>query len=173
MNRPTFETELLRHLRDLPVDPPSPGFAARVLGAHRAPRWQPAFGLALAATLMLAIGAGTWLGLADRGPEIAVGPQVVILVPDQVHPISLMFRSPRALNGVTIELKIPEGVELAGRAGRQELRWTTDLQAGANRLDLPLLVHSGGGGVVLANFTHGTDRKQFAVRVEVRELVET
>jgi len=173
MNPPTFETELLRRLRELPVDPPAPGFAARVLGPARSPLLQPALGLALAASLVVALGAGTWLGLRDSVPGLALDPKVMILVPDEVHPVSLVFRSDRALRDVTFELSIPAGVELAGRAGRTELRWTTDLQVGANRLDLPVIVRRGGSGAIVARLSHGQDHKQFTVLVKSREPVET
>lgn len=173
MNRPDFETELLRHLRELPVEPPAPGFAARVLRQRRAAWLQPAFALALAATVVVAIGTASLLGLQEDGPKFAVEPEVVILMPGEVSSVSLMFRSERALRGVAIQLQVPEGVEFAGRPGRTELHWVADLQAGANRLDLPVIVRRGASGALVANLSVGQDRKQFAVLVKAREPVET
>jgi hypothetical protein len=90
------------------------------------------------------------------------------VAPGDVQPVSLMFRSPRSLTGVTITLQLPEGVELAGHPARRELAWQADLQAGANRLDLPVVVRHGGGGVLTAQLAHGRDRRQIAVLIEPR-----
>ena len=163
-----LDPRLQQVLRDLPVPPPSPGFAARVLGAGRArsrPAWRPAF--ALAASLLVSIGAGfLWMQHpvpADQG----AGP-IALVSANQVEPVRLVFRSPRALQGVTLHLQLPEGVELAGYSGQRELRWQVDLQAGANSLELPVLVRQGNGGLMTASLTHGPDRRQFAVQVKTR-----
>jgi hypothetical protein len=78
--------------------------------------------------------------------------------------VRLIFRSASALSDVTIELGLPEGVELAGFPGQRRLVWQSDLQAGANLLELPVLLH-GAGGVVTATLNHGSERRQFSVRV--------
>jgi hypothetical protein len=81
-----------------------------------------------------------------------------------VQPVRLVFRSASALSNVTIELSLPAGVELAGYPGQRHLIWQSDLRAGANLLELPVLLH-GPGGVVTATLNHGTERRQFSVRV--------
>jgi len=167
---PGMELEaLLRdRLRQLPVPPPSPGFAARVfagLEVRQPRRMTPPFAMALAASLALGVGLTVWR--QDRAPA-APGVKVVAFAPEEVHSVRLLFRSPRALNGVTIHLQLPAGVELAGHPGRHELRWQTDLQAGANQLDLPVIVQSGEGGLITADLNYGQDRRQFAVLVQAR-----
>lgn len=173
--RARLETELqLREkIRGLPVPAPSAGFADRVFAtvreAHR-PVFRPAAaGYALAASLALGVGIAVWLGQAPQSLSAAVpGPQRVAVAPDEVQPVRLMFRSPRELSGVTVHLQLPQGVELAGYPGRRELRWQTDLQSGANLLELPVIVQPGAGGVVTASLSIGQDRKQFAVLVQAR-----
>lgn len=166
MNQRNFESEMLRHLRELPVEPPSAGFAARVLGTRRAPWLRPAFGFALAASLVAGVGLTLWLG---EGPAPAESPspgtQVVVLAAGSTGPVRLAFRSPRDLSGVTISLQLPEGVELAGHPGRQALSWQADFQAGANVLELPLVVRTGASGVLTATLDHGGSHKAFTVQV--------
>lgn len=152
---------LQAQLAALPVPPPSPGFADRVLAAahaaqppvqhtsRRLPAW---LGGALAASLLLAT--GMWFGRQTL-PE-------VMAVSDE--PVRLVFRSEDALAGVTIELNLPEGVELEGYPGQRHLVWQSDIQAGPNLLELPVLVH-GSGGVLTATLNHGSERREFAVRV--------
>jgi len=57
---------------------------------------------------------------------------------------------------------------LAGRPGLRELRWQADLQAGANSLELPVVVQRGEGGIVTASVSYGQDRRRFAVLVQAR-----
>jgi hypothetical protein len=164
-----FERELLRRLRELPVPPPSPGFAARVLHTAAAPAWRPALGMALAATLVIAVAGGVWLAERGAAPVTPTEPRLVLLAAGEVQPVSLVFRSPRALSGVTIHVQLPDGVELAGHPARTELSWQADLQVGANRLDLPVVVRRGDGGVVTTSLSYGQDRRHITVLVRARE----
>jgi hypothetical protein len=166
--------ELGQRLRALPVPAASPGFAGRVLGAVRRAQVRaraPVAGAALAASLALGVGITTWLGHAPQAPveQPPADPYAVMVVQGKVSPVRLMFRSPRALEGVTIHLQLPQGVELAGRPGRSELQWQTSLQAGGNLLELPVIVQGGEGGVLTASLGHGQDRRQFAVLVKVNK----
>jgi hypothetical protein len=169
---PSFDTELLRRLRELPVEPPSLSFAAHAVRVRRSFLPHLTVTLALAASLALAIGPRAWFDTSDSPAPPSNEPRVVLLTPGQVQPVSLVFRSERAMTGVIIELQIPDGVELAGRTGRQ-WRWIADLQAGANQLDLPLTVRGGVSAVLVATLSHGPDRKQFSVRVKAREGLGT
>lgn len=166
MSQSNFEIELLRRLRELPVEPPSAGFAARALRVRRAPWLRPAMGFALAASLVAGIGFAVWIGQGAAPAESpAAGSQVVVLAPGGTGPVRLAFRSPRDLSGVTISLQLPEGVELAGHPGRQALSWQADFQAGANVLELPLVVRTGASGVLTATLDHGGSHKAFTVQV--------
>jgi hypothetical protein len=163
-----FERQLLRRLRELPVPPPSAGFAARALKVGRAPAWRPAAAFAMAAALLAAVALPVWMVARDSLPG-EPGGRVVAMAAGEVQPVSLMLRSPRALSGVTVVVQLPEGVELAGYPERRELTWQTDLQAGANRLDLPVVLRHGSGGVVTAALTLGKDRREIAVQVQARQ----
>ena len=172
MNRHDRDLELQQRLRALPVPPPSADYVPRVLAAVRRARvraYAPALGAALAASLALGIGIAVQL---DRKPEAQPAPaHTVTLAAGTMSPVRLRFRSPRALDGVTIRLQLPQGVELAGHPGRSELTWQTNLQAGANLLELPMISQGGEGGLLTASLGHGQDRRQFAVLVKVNKEV--
>lgn len=159
---------LLGRLRVLPVPPPPVDFAERALARAAAPAARPApvLGYALAASLALGVGLAAWF---MAPPEDAGAPvDVVLLAPGEAQPVRMVFRSPRALSGVTVHLRLPEGVELAGYAGRSELRWQADLQSGANLLELPVLVQPGADGILTASLSYGQDRREFSVQVQAR-----
>lgn len=171
------DTGLGRALRALPVPPPSADLARKALAAARGAAhrraWAPAAGMALAASLALGVGLTTWWGSAPQAPagQPPVDPYAVMVVQGKVSPVRLVFRSPRALDGVTVTLQLPPGVELAGRPGRTELAWQANLQAGSNLLELPVIVQGGEGGVLTASLGYGQDRRQFAVLVKVSKEV--
>src|SRR5688500_6817777 len=120
MNRHELEPELKERLRALPVPPPSADYVPRVLEAvRRAQRqsWRPLLGAALAASVVVGVGTGVWLGQRTAPSD---GAHAVTLAQGVVSPVRLMFRSPRELQGVEIHLQLPPGVELAGRPWRSE-----------------------------------------------------
>ena len=176
-SRREFGGQLRQSLQALPVPAPAAGFAERVLTAARntrpdgvaaartgpqrgLPRWATAG--ALAASLALALGLwATRENPPEAGPPVA---RVQLAAAAGVQPVRLVFRSASALSNVTIELSLPEGVELAGYPDQRRLVWQSDLRAGANLLELPVLLR-GPGGVVTATLNHGTERRRFSVRV--------
>lgn len=164
-----LDPRLREALRRLPVPPPRPGFAARVFAAlPREPR-RAALPLAwaLAASVAGAVGLNVWLerGAAPAPAGSSAQARVVVLEAGKSGPVRLAFRSPRELAGVTIHLQLPRGVELEGYPGRQSLRWQADFQAGANVLELPLVVRDGEGGILTATLDHGRSQKAFTVQV--------
>jgi hypothetical protein len=168
-----LDPRLQQALRQLPVPPPQPGFAARVFAAlPRAPhRVNQPLAWAFAASLAAAVGLGLWLDSgsvpAPAGSAAAPAAQarVVALQAGKSGPVRLSFRSPRDLAGVTIRLQLPRGVELEGHPGLQAIEWQTDLQAGANVLELPLVMRDGEGGILTATLDSGRSQKAFTVQV--------
>jgi len=170
-----LDPRLRELLRRLPVPPPRPGFAARVFAALPRERRAPAraaqpLAWALAASVAGAVGLGVWLGQGATpapAPVATAGPEAkaVVLSAGRAAPVRLAFRSPRELTGVTIHLQMPVGVELEGHPGVQSLQWRTDFQAGANVLELPLVVRDGEGGILTATLDHGRSHKAFTVQV--------
>ena len=162
-----WDTAIAQRLRRMPEPAMAPDFPDRLFAAvsgapDRASPWR----FAMAAALALGVGLGLWL---DPGQGQAVTPVTVAVASGAVSPVRLVFRSPRALAGVTVSLRLPEGVELAGRDGRREWRWQTDLDRGGNVLELPVIVRAGEGGLITADVSYGQDRRQFAVLVRTRK----
>ena len=164
------DAELLTALRDLPVPPPSGDLVERSLaradrrGRKRQRLWQ-AGGLAVAASLLVAITAG----LVTQGPlNPTESPRVVAVQPGQDQPVNLVFNSRRRLEGVTLSVEVPEGVEIAGHPGKRRLNWQTTLEPGRNLLRLPVIV-TDSGGVMRASIRHGGEQRLMEVRLEPRQ----
>lgn len=163
------DAELLTALRDLPVPPPTGDLVERSLaradrrGRKRQRLWQ-AGGLAVAASLLVAITAG----LVIQGPlNRTESPRVVAVQPGQDQPVNLVFNSRRRLEGVTLRLEVPEGVEIAGHPGKRRLNWQTTLEPGRNLLRVPVIVNDG-GGVLRAGIRYGGEQRRLEVRLEPR-----
>lgn len=164
------ERRLRRELRDLPVDPSSPGFAARALrqakaSSHQAPQRHRQVAAALAASLMLGIAIGQ---LGSKAPEGQLA-QVHLQV-NEPRALSLAFNSPRDFKGATFVMALPAGVELVNHPGQRELIWQADLKAGRNLLTLPLVARHEEGGEVLAEIRHGNELKRFVLHVEAGQV---
>jgi hypothetical protein len=172
-----------RSLQALPVPAPEPGFAERVFAAarvtcsrtrppvsgrdERARAWLAAGG-ALAASLAIAVAVSVTREPAavPRNTNEAALPiaHVQPAATAGVQPVRLVFRSATALHDVTIEIDLPEGVELEGFPGQRRLTWHSDLSAGSNLLELPVRL-TGRGGVLIATLNHGTERRRFEVQL--------
>lgn len=154
---------LLTALRALPAPSQPIGLAARVL--PRAPRRRPyRWPLAAAASLLVALLA--WQQLS--APQPAPLTTTAAFSPNEApQPVRLVFRSPQALTAVTIELQLPPGTRLAHTAsGQRTVRWQTDLRAGANLLELPLVFeHAAVDAILTASLRHGDAQRQFVVPV--------
>ena len=163
------ENQLRHRLRALPVPPPAAGFVERVLAIARTadrPPWQPSRPVyALAASVALAVGIGIGAGLTQLDRRPAAELPIAMLAPGKAQQVRLTFTSPTNMAGVTVHLRLPDGVELVGYSGRRELRWQVDLQAGANALDLPMIMKRGTGGVLTTSLSHGQDQREFTVLV--------
>jgi len=171
------EQWLRRSLQALPVPAPAPGFAERVFARAKATRSErrprrrllsiPRPGLAVGAAIAsIAVAVGLWFA-SQPGSRTSESMPVAHVQPASIagaQPVRLVFRSASALNDVTIELVLPEGVELEGYPGQRRLVWQSDLRAGSNLLELPVLVR-GPGGVLTATLNHGAERRQFSARV--------
>lgn len=164
---------LQQALSAYPVEGPSPGFFDRALAeAAREPvqparpgRWTIRYAGALAAGIaVLAVG-----GLFLRDPQLGDRDAVagVSMVIHETRTINLVFASATELEGVSLTVALPDGVELAEYRGLDEVRWTTRLQAGKNVLPLELVAIGGSGGELVARLQHEGDEKVFTVSVAV------
>jgi len=165
------ELRVVRLLRTMPAPEPGEGFERRMLAAalperreessSRVRGWQ----LATAASLLLAVLAA--LPRWQQPPPSA--PQAVAALP-----VSVSVDTPRTLRGATIRVSLPANLELEGYGDARELQWQADLDAGSNRLTLPVRLRKPAGAAeVLIRIEHGGAHKEFRVPVQVRPAKST
>lgn len=135
-----------------PTTPRRPGFwlGTGVGGAVAASLW--------ALALMLG-----WTGPTVQ-EENAVAEFVVTLA--EPRNMDIAIETDRALAGANISIMLAGGVELGGYAGRRELSWTTDLEAGVNRLSLPVMAIHPAGGQMVVRLYHPDSEQLFVVRLK-------
>lgn len=154
-------------LRTLSAPALPSGYAERAL-AHAAaasPKGRQAvLGMALAASVVLALGAAAILFALRPEPV-----QTLVLTARQPQNVRLVFNADKPLPGATLSLSLPPNVEIVGYGERRELTWQTDLGEGGNLLRLPLVVRSPtGGGELVARVSRGASSRTFRLKIEVR-----
>lgn len=163
-------TQLVRELADLPVEAPAPDFFDRALAqaAAEAPTPRSWFNrtsrgiVAIAATLLFA---AVLLQTPFLAPSSEI-PEVTITL-HEVTPVNLRFASEVDLQDARLSLQLPEGVALAGYNDRKTLSWRTDLKAGNNLLELPLLGYVASTDRLTAQLDHPHGRKTFELQITV------
>ena len=167
---------LVRALRSLPAPSPEAGFEHRVMAPAlaRLPRRQArhhvAWFTALAASVCIAIVATLQIAVPERTPRASVSPEFSVRVlPAQTRVVDVLLEAPRALQGATLVVSL-DGVQLENRPHTRELRWTTNLEKGANKLSLPVQLLDSAEGEVLVRLEHGETRREVKVRVLNAEL---
>ncbi|MDX1811601.1 MAG: hypothetical protein R3240_06610, partial [Gammaproteobacteria bacterium] len=86
---------------------------------------------------------------------------------NSVNKVKLAFNAPDDFQQVTLTLRLPEGTELDGFPGQQELSWKTSLKTGQNILTLPLITHSNNGGILEAKISSSTRSKIIKLNMNV------
>lgn len=166
------EQRLVELLKDLPVPEAEQGFYDRALvqAAHEATRRQRnrwiMTGFASAAGVVILLLGGLFGGADMPLPTADPIPGVSIAMAEP-ETVNLVFASAEALDGATLTLRLPDGVELAGFPGRREIRWQTSLEAGQNLLPLDLVAVTPGGGEVVATLSHDSRERTFRLQVDV------
>lgn len=162
---------LREDLERLAVPEPDPDLFARMLAnaeAAQARRPQRAgtilTGLAAAVLAALAL---TVVLVRDPVAAPETGLPSIHLATDTVTPVKLAFSSEKPLTDARLTLRLPVGVELVGYEGRTDLSWSTDLEAGANVLRLPLVGHTAASDLLIARLDHPTGTRTFRLRVTV------
>ena len=163
---------LRRTLKSIPVPAPDPGFLDSVveetiINTHRTEtRFRMTAGIGGA----LAAGIVAWLvfALPTDLPTPSVDTMETVSITMNVEKtFRLTFDSKHELQAAAISVQLPEGVEITGYEGRDNVRWTTTVKAGTNILELPIVVRSGNGGAILARLEHEGKQKTFEFAVKV------
>ena len=121
------------------------------------------FGGAIAASILgLALTLG-WIGrTADQVPVAAE----FIVALGEPRNMDIAIETDRALAGANISILLSGGVELDGYGARRELSWTVDLEAGVNRLSLPILAVDSAGGQMVVRLDHPDSEQVFIVQLK-------
>jgi hypothetical protein len=164
----TWEIRVHRALRELPAPEPTEEFFdrafARVVAQTPSRRNWRIPGLALAASILLIFTVNLLLESGTAPVEEIPGLAIAL---NQIHEVSLVFESERAMHNARFTIELPEGIELSGYPGQREISWEGNLAQGRNLLVLPVEARSGQGGKLVAYVTHTGKRKNLVLRMEV------
>lgn len=159
----------LRRHRALPTPVPSAALLAKIAAMRqstgvkkRMSPWVAAVGGALAAGLALV----AFDYYRDAVVERVRVPSVTMSL-NETRNVSVTIDAPEAFMGVEVRVLLAGGIELAGLGDRRELKWKTDLEAGINRLTLPIVASDTSGGRILVAVGHGDKQRAFVVQIDV------
>ena len=133
----------------------------------RAPRdnrfWIGASFGAIAASLLAV---GLFFGWTDSHVPTASVPEFFVSL-EEPRQMNLAFETDRVLDGARITILLSGSVEIDGYGPRRELSWTDDLEAGVNRLSLPVIANGLEGGQIVVRLEHPQSEQVFVVRLQV------
>ncbi len=160
--------EALFELRQREVPEPQPALFDEIVDkVVEAPQsntrfWQGAgFGAIAASILTIALFFG-FDGPEPRDPGVEFAVSV-----DEPRLMSLAFETDRDLDGATISIDLSGSVEIDGYAGRRHIEWLEDLDAGVNRLSLPVIANGIGGGQMVVRLRHPESNQEFVISMPV------
>jgi hypothetical protein len=84
---------------------------------------------------------------------------------EEPRQMNLAFETDRALEGARITILLSGNVEIDGYGPRRELSWTENLEAGVNRLSLPVIANGFDGGQIVVRLEHPQSEQVFVVQL--------
>jgi len=121
-----------------------------------------AFGGAIAASLFAVAIFFGWTGSEQKPTESTAEFVVALGEPRQMN---LAFETDRPLDGATISILLSGDVEIEGYGVQRELTWSENLDAGVNRLSLPVLASGIDGGQMIVRMTHPLSEQVFVINL--------
>ena len=122
-----------------------------------------AFGGAIAASLFAAALTFGWIGLpATNTSEVA---EFVVALGEPRN-MDIAIETDRPLYGANISIILTGGVKLDGYGDQRELTWTSNLDAGVNRLSLPVIAVNSSGGQMVVRMSHPESEQVFVVQLK-------
>jgi len=165
-------SEALMELRHRKTDGPSDELFDRVVTAatgnsndrtSKQRFWMgTAFGGAIAASLFAI---AFFFGWTDGGQNPTESSAVFVVALGEPRQMNLAFETDRQLDGATISILLSGDVEIDGYGMQRELTWTENLDAGVNRLTLPVLARSINGGQMIVRMTHPLSEQVFVINL--------
>jgi hypothetical protein len=121
------------------------------------------FGAAVAASIFtLAVTFG-WFGeTITSDPGIAQF-QVALNEPRRMD---IAIETDHALTGATIRILVAGSISIEGFGSQREISWVEDLDAGVNRLSLPVVATGSEGGQVVVRLSHPNSEQVFVVNLK-------
>jgi hypothetical protein len=133
----------------------------------RSPRdnrfWAGAGVGAIAASLLAV---ALFFGWEDSHTPGGIGPEFAVSI-DEPRQMDLAFETDRVLEGAKITILLSGSVEIDGYGPQRELSWTENLEAGVNRLSLPVIANGIEGGQIVVRLQHPQSEQVFIVRLPV------
>ena len=108
-----------------------------------------------AAILMFGPGQGTDPG----GDDVAA----FYVSTSEARDLNIAIDAETALPDATLSLTLYGGVALAGYGDKRQLTWKSDLDAGVNKLSLPIIALDESGGQVIVRLDHPGSQQEFLV----------
>lgn len=165
-------SEALKELRGRKTDGPSDELFKRVLATATGNRgnresnqrfWMgTAFGGAIAASLFAV---AFFFGWSDSGQSPVGSTAEFVVALDEARQMNLAFETDRQLDGATISILLSGNVEIEGYGVQRELTWSENLDAGVNRLTLPVLANGIDGGQMIVRMTHPLSEQVFVINL--------
>ena len=82
---------------------------------------------------------------------------------DEPRMMHVAIEVDRALPGAEISILLTGNVKVQGFGNRRELNWSDDLDAGVNKLSLPLVASGEGGGQMVVRLSHPDSEQLFVI----------
>lgn len=168
------DRQLLALLKEYPMPAADPAFfdravirASHVGTRRQRNRWtMTGFSAAVAAGVVMLLVSGVLFNAAET-PRIDASIPGVTVALAEPSTVNLVFAATEPLDGATMTVMLPDGIELEGFPGQREVSWQTSLAAGKNLLPLKLVAVTPTGGEIVARLQHENRDRSFRLRVEV------
>ena len=157
-------------MQELPLEVPPPGLLDRITTdvTRSHPRrstsrsfWSgAAFGGAVAASLLAIV---LMLGVFEQPARQSQTVAEFYISADEPRMMHVAIEADRALPGAEIRILLTGNVEVQGFGSRRELSWSDDLEAGVNKLSLPLVASGEGGGQMVVRLSHPDSEQLFVI----------
>ena len=122
------------------------------------------FSGAIAASLIAIAFALGWINLQTSDVSSTAAFVVALDDPRQMN---VAFETDRNLDGAMISIVLSGDVQIAGYGVQREISWLEDLDAGVNRLSLPVFANSIDGGQMVVRLQHPLSEQIFIVNLSV------
>lgn len=165
----------LRQYRALPTPMPSSTLSAKLAMTRQPPaamRRTSLWGAAIGGALAAGLAAVTFNYYRAAPADSARAVPSLTMALNESRDVNVTIDSPEAFMGVDVRVVLAGGIELEGLAGRRELKWKTDLEAGINRLTLPIVAADSTGGRLLVSVGYGAKQQAFVVQIDVTDAGE-